>query len=47
MKMQKTTIAAVIILTSGVLLSQDRFDFKVRNYFSQVSRATPLRFRRE
>jgi tetratricopeptide (TPR) repeat protein len=33
MKMQKTTIAAVIILTSGVLLSQDRFDFKVRNYF--------------
>jgi tetratricopeptide (TPR) repeat protein len=33
MKMQKTTIAAAIILTSGVLLSQDRFDFKVRNYF--------------
>jgi len=33
MKMQKTTIAAVIILTAGVLLSQDRFDFKVRNYF--------------
>jgi len=33
MKLQKTTIAAVIILTSGVLLSQDRFDFKVRNYF--------------
>jgi tetratricopeptide (TPR) repeat protein len=33
MKMQKTSIAAVIILTSGVLLSQDRFDFKVRNYF--------------
>jgi tetratricopeptide (TPR) repeat protein len=33
MNMQKTTIAAVIILTSGVLLSQDRFDMKVRNYF--------------
>jgi tetratricopeptide (TPR) repeat protein len=33
MKMQKTTIAAVMILTAGVLLSQDRFDFKVRNYF--------------
>jgi tetratricopeptide (TPR) repeat protein len=33
MKLQNTTIAAVIILTSGVLLSQDRFDFKVRNYF--------------
>ena len=33
MKMQKTTIAAVIILTSGLLLSQDRFDMKVRNYF--------------
>jgi tetratricopeptide (TPR) repeat protein len=33
MKLQKTTIAAVMILTSGVLLSQDRFDFKVRNYF--------------
>ena len=33
MKLQKTTIAAVIILTSGLLLSQDRFDFKVRNYF--------------
>src|SRR5579862_1037774 len=33
MKPQKTTIAAVIILTSGILLSQDRFDFKVRNYF--------------
>jgi tetratricopeptide (TPR) repeat protein len=31
--MQKTTIAAVIILTAGVLLSQDRFDMKVRNYF--------------
>jgi tetratricopeptide (TPR) repeat protein len=31
--MKKTTIAAVIILTSGVLLSQDRFDMKVRNYF--------------
>jgi hypothetical protein len=33
MKMQKTTFAALIILTAGVLLSQDRFDFKVRNYF--------------
>lgn len=33
MKMQKTTIAALIILSAGVLLSQDRFDFKVRNYF--------------
>jgi tetratricopeptide (TPR) repeat protein len=33
MKMQKTTIAALIILTAGVLLSQDRFDMKVRNYF--------------
>jgi len=33
MKLQKTTIAAVVILTSGVLLRQDRFDFKVRNYF--------------
>jgi tetratricopeptide (TPR) repeat protein len=33
MKMQKTTIAAVMILTAGALLSQDRFDFKVRNYF--------------
>jgi tetratricopeptide (TPR) repeat protein len=33
MKMQKTTIAAALILTSGVLLSQDRFDMKVRNYF--------------
>ncbi|HTW63266.1 MAG TPA: hypothetical protein VME17_01565 [Bryobacteraceae bacterium] len=33
MKMQKTTIVALILLTSGVLLSQDRFDFKVRNYF--------------
>jgi len=33
MKMQKTTIAALAILTAGVLLSQDRFDFKVRNYF--------------
>lgn len=33
MKMQKTTIAAVIILAAGTLLSQDRFDFKVRNYF--------------
>jgi tetratricopeptide (TPR) repeat protein len=33
MKMQKTTIAALMILTAGVLLSQDRFDMKVRNYF--------------
>jgi tetratricopeptide (TPR) repeat protein len=33
MKLQKTTIAAVTILTAGVLLSQDRFDMKVRNYF--------------
>jgi hypothetical protein len=33
MKMQKTTIAAVMILSAGALLSQDRFDFKVRNYF--------------
>jgi hypothetical protein len=33
MKLQKTTIAAVMILTSGLLLSQDRFDFKVRQYF--------------
>jgi len=33
MKLQKSTIAAVIMLTSGVLLSQDRFDMKVRNYF--------------
>ncbi len=33
MKMQKTTIAAVIILSAGVLLSQDRFDMQVRNYF--------------
>ena len=33
MKLQKTTLAAVMILTAGTLLSQDRFDFKVRNYF--------------
>jgi hypothetical protein len=33
MKMQKTTIGALIILTAGVLLSQDRFDMQVRNYF--------------
>jgi tetratricopeptide (TPR) repeat protein len=33
MKPRKTTIAAVMILTSGLLLSQDRFDMKVRNYF--------------
>jgi hypothetical protein len=33
MKMQKTIIAAAIMVSAGVLLSQDRFDFKVRNYF--------------
>ncbi len=33
MKLQKTTLAAVAILSAGVLLSQDRFDFQVRNYF--------------
>jgi tetratricopeptide (TPR) repeat protein len=33
MKLQKTTIAAAMILTAGALLSQDRFDYKVRNYF--------------
>jgi pentatricopeptide repeat protein len=33
MKIQKTTLAAVGILSAGVLLSQDRFDFKVRTYF--------------
>jgi tetratricopeptide (TPR) repeat protein len=33
MKLQKTTIAAVMILTGGLLLSQDRFDMQVRNYF--------------
>ncbi len=33
MKLQKTTIAAMIILTAGALMSQDRFDMKVRNYF--------------
>ena len=33
MKIQKTTLAALAILSAGVLLSQDRFDFKVRNYF--------------
>jgi len=33
MKIQKTTLAALAILSTGVLLSQDRFDFKVRNYF--------------
>jgi tetratricopeptide (TPR) repeat protein len=33
MKPQKTTIAALLILGAGVLLSQDRFDFKVRSYF--------------
>jgi tetratricopeptide (TPR) repeat protein len=33
MKLQKTTIAAMIILTTGALASQDRFDMKVRNYF--------------
>jgi pentatricopeptide repeat protein len=33
MKIQKTTLAALAILSAGVLLSQDRFDFKVRNDF--------------
>lgn len=38
MKIQKTGLAALAILSTGVLLSQallsqDRFDFKVRNYF--------------
>jgi tetratricopeptide (TPR) repeat protein len=33
MNLQKTTIAAAVILTAGILQSQDRFDFKVRNYF--------------
>lgn len=33
MKFQKTTIAAIAVLTAGTLLSQDTFDFKVRNYF--------------
>jgi tetratricopeptide (TPR) repeat protein len=33
MKLQKTTLAAVMILASGLLFSQDRFDMKVRNYF--------------
>jgi tetratricopeptide (TPR) repeat protein len=33
MKLQKTTIAAMIILTAGALASQDRFDMQVRNYF--------------
>ena len=33
MKLPTTTIAAAIILTAGLLLSQDRFDMKVRNYF--------------
>jgi hypothetical protein len=33
MKPRKTTIAAVIILTSGLLFSQNRFDMQVRNYF--------------
>jgi tetratricopeptide (TPR) repeat protein len=33
MKIQTTTLAAVAILGAGALLSQDRFDFKVRNYF--------------
>ena len=33
MKLQKTTIAAAFILTAGVLMSQDRFDMTVRNYF--------------
>ena len=30
---QKTTLAALAILSTGVLLSQDRFDFQVRGYF--------------
>lgn len=33
MKLQKTTLAALAILSAGVLLSQDRFDAKVRNLF--------------
>jgi pentatricopeptide repeat protein len=33
MKIQRTTLAAVAILSTGVLMSQDRFDFKARNYF--------------
>lgn len=33
MKIQRRTLAAVAILSAGVLLSQDRFDFTVRNYF--------------
>jgi pentatricopeptide repeat protein len=33
MKIQRTTLVAVAILSTGVLMSQDRFDFKVRNYF--------------
>lgn len=33
MKIRKTTLAAVAILSVGVLLSQDRFDVKARNYF--------------
>lgn len=33
MKLEKTTIAAVLILTAGTLLSQERFDYKVRGYF--------------
>lgn len=31
--MQKTTIAAIAILTAGTLCSQDRFDYRVRGYF--------------
>ncbi|HTS76151.1 MAG TPA: hypothetical protein VMG40_08105 [Bryobacteraceae bacterium] len=33
MKIQNTTLAAVTILSAGLLLGQDRFDFKVRNFF--------------
>jgi pentatricopeptide repeat protein len=33
MKIPKTTFAALAILSASALLSQDRFDFQVRNYF--------------
>jgi len=33
MKIQNTTLAAVTILSASLLLGQDRFDFKVRNFF--------------
>ena len=29
----KTKLAAAVLLTAGLLTSQDRFDYKVRNYF--------------